>query len=91
MQEHMKFLGREVRDVVTSYSGTVSAICFDLYGCVQAAVTPKVDKDGKVDDARWFDTKRLSILSEAPIMAVPDFGSPPGPERKPPLPSSPLR
>jgi hypothetical protein len=91
MHEHMKFMGHKVRDAVTGFTGTVSSICFDLYGCVQAGVSPDVGKDGKLEDARWFDTKRLSVVSKKPVMEVPDFSTPPGPERKSPLPSSPLR
>ena len=40
--------------------------------CVQSIVTPEV-KDGKLEDSRWFDTKRLEVLDTTPVMDVPTF------------------
>jgi hypothetical protein len=68
MQEHMKLLGHKVRDRVTRFEGVVSSISFDLYGCVQAIVTPKIGKDGKQPESAWFDTKRLEVLSSTRVM-----------------------
>ncbi len=74
MKEHMKLLGRKVRDRVTSFEGVVTSIGFDLYGCVQAVVTPFAEKaKTKVEESRWFDTKRLEVLSRTPVMDVPTF------------------
>jgi hypothetical protein len=91
MEEHLKLLGYEVKDIITGTAGIATSICFDLYGCVMATVTPPIGKDGKLEESRWFDTKRLAVVGDAPVMAAPDFASPPGPERKPTLPTSPLR
>lgn len=81
MKEHLALLGMHARDLVTGYTGVVSSICFDLYGCVQAAVTPPINKDGKLPDSLWFDVKRLHISGNAPVMCVPDFNIPAGKEK----------
>lgn len=71
----MKLLGLNVKDRVTGFTGVVASVCFDLYGCVQAVVTPAASKDGgKIEESRWFDTKRLEALSDTPVMDVPHFG-----------------
>lgn len=79
-QAHINLLGIKVRDRVTSFEGIVSTISFDLYGCVQAIVTPHVDKDGKLPDGRWFDIHRLEAVNPARtgrVMPVPAFDKAP--------------
>lgn len=88
MNEHFKLLGFKVRDVVTGFSGVVSSVSFDLYGCVQAIVTPEA-KDGKHGEQYWFDVKRLEALSDEPVMSVPDFANVPGGQDLPTYPSQP--
>jgi hypothetical protein len=77
MKEHMKLLGLTVKDCVTGFSGVVTTVGFDLYGCVQAVVTP-VAQDSKLEESRWFDTNRLEVTNETPVMEVPDFQTVPG-------------
>lgn len=78
MKKYMDLLGLEARDVVTGYTGVITTVSFDLYGCVQVVVTPKY-KEGKDDIVgRWFDSKRLTVLSKKPVMEVPSFTSVPG-------------
>lgn len=77
MQEHLNLLGFKVRDVVTGFTGVVSSISFDLYGCIQAIVTPEFDPKNAKIDSRWFDVKRLVITSTRPVMLMPAiFGQP---------------
>lgn len=59
--DHINLLGLKAKDAVTGFSGVVTSISFDLYGCVQAIVTPPVDKDGNAKDGRWFDIIRLHV------------------------------
>ena len=74
VQAHIsELLGRKVKDKVTGFSGVVSSVSFDLYGCVQGIVTPPVAKDGTVPDSRWFDVPRLQVLNKKPVMPLPDF------------------
>ena len=80
-------LGVRVRDMVTGQTGVVTSVCFDLYGCIQAIVTPPA-KDGKIEYGSWLDVKRLERLEPGPVMAPPVFawieaGEESGPELKP--------
>ena len=75
MKKHLELLGLKVEDRVTGFNGVVTSVSFDLYGCVQAIVSPSVAKDGKVPDGRWFDVTRLKIVSKKPVMALPDYMS----------------
>ncbi len=70
---HLTLLGRLVRDRVTKFQGFVSSISFDLYGCIQAVVTPEVNDENKLEDSRWFDVARLEVIDSEPVMNVPDF------------------
>jgi hypothetical protein len=83
MKEHLKLLGFKVKDAVTGFTGTVTSVTFDLYGCVAALVTPDLDKDRKIGDAQWFDTKRLTAVSKKPVMTVPTFEVVPGGQQRP--------
>jgi hypothetical protein len=83
MQEHLKILGLAARDVVTGFAGIVVSVSFDLAGCVQALIVPGIDKDGKIRDACWYDSKRLFFLSKEPVMNVPTFEAIPGGEKLP--------
>ena len=74
MQQYMKCLGETVRDKLTDIEGTVTSISFDLYGCVQAIIKQRIDKDGKVPDTKWHDIKRLDIIPGGHIMPVPNYG-----------------
>lgn len=73
MKKHINLLGKKAKDLVTGYSGVITTISFDLYGCVQAVITPPVDEKGETKNGTWFDVTRLQILSQAPVMDLPDF------------------
>ena len=70
--QHLQLLGKKVRDKVTGVQGTVTSVCFDLYGCILAIVTVKA-VDNKVVSGNWFDVARLQVLDETPVIRVPDF------------------
>lgn len=78
MKEYLAILGKKVSDRVTGFSGVATSVSFDLYGCVQVIVSPKLDIAGKIPDAAWFDHKRLFTISETPVMDVPTFENVPG-------------
>ena len=69
----MKLLGHKVEDKVTGFKGVVSSLSFDLYGCVQAVVTPAASEDGSLSNGCWFDVTRLDVTSKEPVMDLPDF------------------
>lgn len=91
IKKHLRLLGYKVQDRVTGFKGVVSSISFDLYGCVQALVTPP-SKSGSDGDgcSRWLDVTRLIVKGRKPVMEVPNFVSGPvaegkhGPADKPP-------
>lgn len=91
--EQMKILGLRAKDRVTGFVGVVTTVSFDLYGCVQAVVSPEVapEKPGELADARWFDVHRLTTFPGEPVMPVPSFAFEKGPAMKPPMPSLPIR
>lgn len=79
MNQHFKLLGFKVRDVVSGFEGIAESISFDLYGCIQIALRPELDKKakpGEFPEGRWFDAKRLKPISKTPVMPVPDFNQP---------------
>lgn len=87
MERHLALLGFAVEDVVTGLVGIVVSISFDLSGCVQAFVTPRADKEGKVATGFWVDTKRLKATSDELVTPVASFEQIPGGTALPPHPS----
>jgi hypothetical protein len=75
IEQHLQLLGWEVTDRVTGFSGVVSCVSFDLYGCIQATVQPPHEASlGKTPDARWFDVSRLQVLPDrVRVMPVPAY------------------
>ena len=71
--ETISLLGHKATDKITGFSGTITSVCFDLYGCVQVALYPPMDKAGKVEDGRWYDVNRLEVAKGKPVMSAPDF------------------
>ncbi len=85
---HLDLLGKPGKDRITGLTGVISSISFDLYGCIQAALTPPVDKDGKLPDGRWLDVNRIEVTSNTRVMPVPQWAPTPqkhehGPAEKP--------
>jgi len=72
-EQHIKLLGRKAKDEVTGFTGVVTTVSFDLYGCVQAVVTPPVSDSGDIKDGQWFDVTRLTLSWQKPVMPRPDF------------------
>lgn len=60
----MEKFGKKATDKVTGFTGTVTSKHIYMYGCTQYGLTPKVDKDGKTQDTKFFDEGRLEIFEE---------------------------
>jgi hypothetical protein len=73
INKHLDLLGSRVKDRVTGFSGVVTTVGFDLYGCIQGVVNPGVDKDGKPQDSQWFDVNRLIVLEDKKAMDPPRY------------------
>ena len=80
--KHINLLGLRVQDKVTRFTGVVTSICFDLYGCVQALVHPGADAKGKLQEQICFDVTRLEIMNKKPVMAPPNYETGPQAEGK---------
>ena len=73
IQQHLDKLGRRVTDRVTGFQGVVTSISFDLYGCVQAIITPPASSTTEQEKCRWMDLARLEVEEGDPVMQRPDF------------------
>ena len=73
MKTHLDLLGLGARDCVTGFSGIITTVSFDLFGCVQAVLAPPVDEKGAIPDGKWFDVTRLTDISEDAVMPRPNF------------------
>lgn len=93
IEAHLKLLGTTMKDRVTGIKGMVESVCFDCYGCVQAALRPPANKDGTLTDSRWFDVKRLENAGKRimPLPAFVDVGKEIGPASKPAFNSPPSK
>lgn len=72
LQKHTNLLGFKAKDSVTGLAGVITSVSFDLYGCIQAAITPPA-KDGKYSNGKWFDVTRLCDVSESRVPLDPGF------------------
>jgi hypothetical protein len=62
-QDSIEMLGWEAKDKITGCEGVITSVCFDLYGCIQAVLSPPVLKKGDKppEFLGWFDINRLEI------------------------------
>ena len=72
LTEALSLMGLPAKDKVTGFTGVLTSISFDLYGCIQYVITPKAE-NGKVLEGHWMDADRIELLDEARVMDVPDF------------------
>lgn len=70
----IQLLGRSGKDKVTGFSGVITSVGFDLYGCIQVILSPPTDKEGKIQDGRWFDVNRIECTGDR-VMPVPEFSA----------------
>ncbi len=76
-----KFHGRTVRDKITGFVGTAISTVGYLTGCTQVGVSPKVDKDGKLQDAQYFDFTRLELVKGEATIEIKSTKAKGGPNR----------
>lgn len=72
--ETIQLLGRSGKDKVSGFSGVVTSVSFDLYGCICVALSAPV-KDGNLGDSHWFDVQRVEYTNDARVMPVPKFSA----------------
>lgn len=73
IQNTVQLLGLTGEDKVTGYKGAITSVSFDLYGCIQLALTPPA-KEGEAElkNGHWFDSNRIKV-SNTRVMPVPEF------------------
>ena len=57
-------LGQTVRDKISGFTGVATGRAEFLYGCERILVQPKLDKDGKPQEADWFDEPQLDTVPD---------------------------
>ena len=57
-------MGKEVKDIVTGFTGIVTGKSTWLFGCNQYCVSPKASEDGNIKAGEWFDEGRLQVINE---------------------------
>lgn len=66
-------LGDKVKDIYTGFTGTAIARTQWLNGCDRIGIEPdKLDKDGKVQEAVWFDSPRVELVKAQKIKVSKD-------------------
>jgi len=75
-------LGKKVKDKVTGFEGIAIGICNYLYGCQQVGVAPAA-KDGKIENAQWFDIGRIKITGKGVAVEEVTAAEPGGPNDHP--------
>lgn len=68
VEDSLSWLGLRVGDKLTTFTGIISSISFDVSGCIQGYVRPEECKDGKMAEGYWLDLNRLEILSPNQII-----------------------
>lgn len=59
-----EMMGKEVKDIVTGFSGVITGKSTWLFGCNQYCVSPKISEDGGIKAGEWFDEGRIQIIGE---------------------------
>lgn len=69
-------LGDKLKDRITGYEGLVTARHQYLNGCKRYTLDRPLDKDGKVQEAQWFDEAILSFIDEGIKIEKKNVGGP---------------
>lgn len=73
IEQTLDLLGYRVKDKITDFVGVVVSVTFDVNGCIQAIIKPKVDKDGKTRYPEVIDVQRLELLPDERVVTAPDW------------------
>lgn len=80
-------LGVRARNIVSGFTGIVTARCEYLNGCVQYCLSPPVDKDGKSVEGIYIDEGQIEIVDKgihARKKKAPEGASSGGPQSNTP-------
>ena len=76
-------LGQEGKDKITGFSGIITGRAQYITGCDQYNLVPPY-KDGKLEQAQWFDEGRIEIIGAGISAADVAVTAPGGPQRDAP-------
>lgn len=80
-------LGSFAQDRISGFEGVVTAKTIYITGCVRYAIEPRgLDKEGKPQEAQWFDAVRLVVNElQTPLTFAPqETAAAPGGGANPP-------
>lgn len=60
-------LGQECKDKISGFKGMAVGRSDYLYGCSHICLQPKVGKDGKLPDSKWFDEPQVDVVGKKKI------------------------
>lgn len=72
-EKHINLLGYRAKDKITGYWGVIESVYFDLYGCIQVSLRPRMNEKGEVSNGYWFDVTRVEILPQERVVSMPNF------------------
>jgi hypothetical protein len=64
-------LGDRAKDIVTQFTGIVTARSVFLNGCARVALQSEILKDGIPTEAQWFDEVQLELVEAGVVKAGP--------------------
>lgn len=64
MSEFIYDLGVKAKDKLTGFEGILIGRADHITGCNTYGLKPKTDKDGKVQEAEWFDEGMITITGK---------------------------
>jgi len=67
-------LGDEVKHILTGFKGVATAHTDYYSGCRRIHITPKVNKDGKLEDTMTFDEPEVEVTKKKKVKRKPDTG-----------------
>ena len=76
-------LGDKVKDTVTGFAGIVVSKIEYLNGCMRLGIQAKMNKDGKIEEAQYFDIEQIKIVGKnLKVKKTPTGGFHPAPPQR---------
>jgi len=79
MSKFLHPLGAKAKDKITGFEGIIIGRGDYLTGCNTYGLKPRVDKEGKMREAKWFDEGSIKIIGKgisAEEVKAPKRGGP---------------
>jgi len=63
-------LGKQYMDTITEFEGVATAYVKYITGSDQVCLTPTIDSNGLIRDAKYFDVDRLTLVPDSKVDLV---------------------